>query len=1529
MKQEHQKWHVSSYYTGANTADEKEIVGSQAMTGEFIEGRNARIGSSEGNNKTSEKIKGEELLYPATSVGNYTCMGSIGVNGKLFSVWASPVGGQDPYFEIDGLKVCQSSSLDINVNYPIQLDKNENSLGGEVFITDNRVEPTFYNIDDLYNSVFGDPTKYFSAFNPKLYSINLYVAMNIPVYVGIANVGGGGGLPVGTYSYQLRYSSNQGDKTNISQRTPLIPIFENMSDSSAQYPGTKTYGDEANTESNTRYGIRIRFRITNLAGYDYVEVIRTAYNTNGGIGFVPAPTVVAKIDIFDGEISVRDFVDPVESNVNTVLSDAEVTRELSFVEKAKSLRYFDKRLELMNVKLASKASNLVFNQLGGKEMFPVIDSIGTKGYKDPYNFVYRKKYTNGERFGFAVNLWDGVGGKGFAEKVTNFENYKFPNRRDVVSAETSLYSYGNTVTTTDVNNNLSETHEVFDHFSAISKTDKCSFKNIYHNKTLSAVFGTKIDGAPGGVNSICSETPGEIIAHGASMFPGPVVGGTVSPYYHPYTPTSQVDQDVESHNYVVNTQVAKTYTYLVGSVNPPAGTREDYSPKIFAPEYYAMGIGLAGVSNFPSWAKSFSVVRTPPAKRVIAQGIAMYKMSQADFRMGFNNKLTTKSLDEFLFFSPDIENGIVSGSIINDIIESPGGYSLQFVSPLGFASEVYSFEANEFAAPGLEIKDRCIDMISYARMQRDIVGPTGCEINPMEDPGMGYNFGAYNYVGYAKWRNRGQQPTTFTGPNAGNTEFGILSAERIIEGRGSYMSIRMANNLYGAGSVGGVFAADFDDAGMQDWTEPFYIVNIISSGAQIPDRNIENYQITDHYQKLESIIGEGNGLSTQKFILVDERWEDVIPALSSSHPTATTERYIYIKRYGSNIEEKWVNVTFKTAPQLAAILNDIATLGAYAGDITGVYTHEDIEGNGRFFNIIFGAAAPFVPNPKDQVIVKYDNTAPIRLWGGDAFVGETIFAPIDREASANSEATVPLLSSSGPENQFQFGIGFPYRMFQMNPRVYQIVRTVPGAIPNVIQDRNWGYLAYLRQLCVMFCVESRVGVPFAHNNQSPSQSFPNMHYVMRPLRWDPDKSLADNNIYSEYSKDYGTDEMSLWKWGGFRFIQNINPDYSSQAPLEFVSKPKFGFVEKNDFPTRVMWSMPRQINSQDNPGLRTFPANNAFDIDDNQGEIKRAWSATTERGENLYALCDSGVCLLVTKKSILSDLNAGDLGYMAADTFIREQYWLSRDIGISDEMWRGAAEASVPVTLQNGAEVRKEAIFFPSKESVFRLMDNQILDIGRIKYHNTLYKKVLSNIKAGFQTPMAGYFDNYHQEYGLFTDVNDGEKTPDPSLIRMHIFGQKEGRWYGYYDYAFDQFVSISNKSFGLRDGQTYQLDKGYKINGQNITYHVWQAAAPEPFNDKEFIRVRINTKNEEKPYAVVFWDKFDGVPICALSQVTQGPLYLKMYRGWEQFIPSKDISISPTKDRVQGRCLIYSIIHNKPTDFVLIDTGIQYKILK
>jgi hypothetical protein len=1514
MAEENQPYHIASFNLGANTSDEKELTGSKEGSGEYVDGRNQRSVSSEGNTGDSEKISGEELFYQQNVGGGpYTCIGAITVNKDILEVWAAANPAFPTFIRVNGIVVLKSLLFDYHPDKPLQLDRNENELGGEVFMTDDRIPPFIFNIQDLVDSLTLSPNKYFSAFDPLLYQINLFIPLDIPVFVGIENVGGGGGLPVGVYAYQLRYSNRDGDRTNISQRTPQIPIVQNYSAQSAQYPGVKTYGQEASPDSNTRYGIKLRFRVTNLQGYDFVELIRTSYNTNGGISFVPAPKIIAKVDIFNGEISVREFTDPVESNTSLVLSDEDVTREITYIESAKAIRYFDRRVILMNVKLASKESDLQFSELNGKKMFPVIDKLGTIGFNDAYNFVYRRHTMHGERIGYGVECYDGVGGKGFTTKVPGFINYQMPNRRDEISAETALYSYGGTVKTTDVFNNIVQTHEVFDHVNAISKQDTCSFKNIYHNKKASFILGTKLKTT---VNEDCDETDGEIESHGAKVYTFVNVG----PYYNPFTPTRANDTDVDGHNYRVNTEVCKAMSNVLPAfIDPPAGKREPYTPRIFAPEYYSQGMALNGISNFPIWAKAFSVTRTEPAGRVVAQGIGIYRMSQADFKVLGANKLTTKDADRFWFFSPDIENGIVSGRVIDDIIESPENYSLQFVAPLGFASEVYAFDANNIT----ELRDRCVDMMVYARMQRDKTD--AWEINPMEDSNMGFDGGdGYRYIGYGKFRNTGQQPLTFAGVEGGNKLFGITEAERISEGRGTYMSIQMDSGLYGVSNTGGTFQADFEDQGMKDFTEPFYIVNIVRDGAIVRDQNIENYRITSHYQKLESIIGEGKGTLGQKFILVDERWEDCIPALDSTHPTASTDRYIYIKRATTLAVEKWINVTYKTPVQIAAIALAISTTGSYAGGVTGMYRHEIIDGENRFFNIVFSVPG-FYPLDGDKVLVRYDNTAPIRFWGGDSVVGESVFAPIDREASANGEGLVSAITDLAPENQFQFGIGFPYRLWKLNPRYYQIRRTKAGALANVIQDRNWGYLGLMRQLCVMFTAESRIALPYAHNNDYPLQFFPLTHYVIRPHRWDPDLTLSDNNIYPEYEEDYGATEKDQWKWGGFRFRQNINPDYSTLAPKEFVSKPKFGFVEKTKFYTRVMWSLPRQINQQNTPGLKTFPANNSFDIDDNQGEIKRAWNATTDKGENIYAVTDSGICLLVTKKSILSDLDAGELAYMAASTFVKQQYWINKEVGMSDQLWRSAAEGYIPVSLQDGSEVRVEALFFANNESVFRFMNNELKDIGRIKYHNTIFKKSLEKIQPGFASHVTAVFDKYHQEYWLHVDTIPGEEN---SVKRTDVFSQKNERWFGYFDYRFDRFVALGNKTFAMRDVKTYELGKGFVINGTNIVYEVTAPVAPKQFVDKEFIRVRINTGDEVKPVKVEFYKKHDG-PVVARIDSSLGPLYLKKYRGWEGYVPRMLSSESPERYRLQGRMILVKITHDLPEDFRVIDVGIQYKEIK
>lgn len=1521
MRQEHGNWHLTTLGKGANTSDDKEYVGSPDASGEYIISRNGRPTSTKGNTGSHEKINGEELKWARNIAGAYRCIGARSVNSNVVELWASPnVPAEPPLIRVNGVIVCQNILLPVTYNNPLQIDKNEDENGGEIFITDNVPPasgvgtPMIFNIQDMIDSLAAASTKYFAGFDPKIYSVNLFIPMDMPVFVELTNVGGGGGLPVGAYSYQLRYSNDAGDRTNLSQRTPEIPVVQNLSEQSAQYPGVKTYGQDPNPDFGTRYGVRLRFRVTNLQGYDFVEIIRTSYNTNGGIDFVPAPKVIAKIDIFNGEISVREFVDPVESNVSIAVSDEDLTREITYINAAKAIRYYDRRLELMNVELASKESQLTYKDVNGKIMFPAIDNLGTIGFNDVYNFVYKKAYMHGERIGFGVEVYDGVGGRGFVNKVTGFTNYMIPNRREETSAETDLYSYGGVVRTTNIFNSVTNTHEVFEHYSAIRKEDKCSFKNIYHNQRASSVIGTKANVGPNNVTEDCDETIAEIETHGAEVY----TLLNVSPYYHPYTPTKQNDANVEGHNYRVNTQVCKSqsgFVRLPPYIQPTTGDREFYQPKIFAPNYYSQGMCLAGVDSFPLWAKAFSVVRTEPAKRVIAQGLGMYKLIPAQFnKNGTNDKLCTKDLNRFWFFSPDIENGIVSGKLIDDIIESPESYEVQFVSPLGFASEVYSFDNKDIWVA----RDRSVDIIAYARMMRDDLSASNSgEINPMEDPGMGYVDGGYNYVGYGKWRNQGQQPGLFYSGDYGNNTFNVTEALRIAEGRGTYMEIAMDKNIYGKGSTGGTTSADFEDSGMQDFTEPFYIVNIIAKGAIVRDQNIENYRITSHYQKLESIIGEGDGSASQKYILVDERWEDAIPALSSSHPTAVTDRFVYIKDPDTGVEEQWVNVTYKTAGQIATIAADIA---AGVGTIRGMYRHEIIDTNNRFFNIVFSVPG-FIPADGMLIIIKYDNTAPIRFWGGDAIVGESIFAPIDREASANGEGFVSSITTIAPETQFQFGIGFPYRLWKMNPRVYQIKRTRLGGLPNVIQDRCWGYLGSIRQMCIMFTAETRIILPYAHNNAYPNAFFPLINYVMRPHRWDKDRSLEDNNIYPEYAEDYGADEMTQWKWGGFRFHQNINPDYSTVPPKEFVSKPDFGFVEQLRFKDRVMWSLPRSLTNQKSPGLKTFPANNSFDIDDNQGEIKYAYSSTTDKGDNLYAITNKGVCLLLTKKSILSDVNASELGYMSSSSFIKNQYWLTKNVGMFDEFWRTAVEAFVPVQLQDGSEVRVEALLFANNESVFQLMENRVSDIGRVNYHNTIHDKILRFIQPGYATAITAGYDEYNQEYWLHINTEDA--------VRTEVWGAKNKRWYGYNDYRFDRFVSVGETTYGMRDLETYQLGVGYVLNGSNIIYEATGVSAPKEFIEKEFIRIQVTTGENVKPTAVEIYDKYEGPVVYMIDQATFGPLYMKRYDSWQAFIGRKLVSVSSNRDRVQGRSVVWKVIHTLPEEFRIVNVGILYKALK
>lgn len=1362
---EHHKNQLSLFSEGANSDIDKEFLGN-LQPGEYVDAKNMHPVSINGDTSALKKIAGETSFYSNNlGSGTWVCIGTIEVNDNIVEVWADSAASSNSLIRINGVVVLQSDDFPVDANHPLQMDKNENCIGGEIFLTDDLNVPMIYNVQDLIDSVSGDPNKYFSAYNHDLYVINLATALDHPVFIQLENVGGGGGLPVGTYQYAIRYVNSAGDRTNWSELTMPIPVVRNLNYESEQYPGALTYGDDADPDSNTRYAIHLRFRVTNLFNYESIEIKRIAYNTGAGTSFKPTHYIVGRIAIQSQQVSVQEFFDPVDSNVLDALSSIEDITELAYVESCKSLRYHDKRLVLMNVTLASKQAELEFEETDDDNVaFPILANLGKLGYKDPYNHSYYKRFMGGEKFGFGIQLYDGVGSKGFATKVPGFENYQFPNRREETIDDTNLYSQKNFGSDdrqfANISGGITQTHEAFDLNDAISKEDMCSFKNILrHDGVFSG--GTKSNSKLttenwNGAETMpdCeTETDGEIESHGARV----LTTGNVAASYQPYHPVNDNDSDTSGHDFRINTLVSTT-----GSDARP------YDPKGFAPNYHAMGLGITGIDNFPVWVKAFSVVRTPAAGRVVCQGLAFYNIypSDAGKLTGIETTGSGKNTSKVTFFSSDIYHGFVSEDTIQDMIDNPLDYAVQFVSPLGFFSEVYAFDESSFLVSTL---DGSIDMAVYARVGKDQHG-AGATINP--DPasnGFGVYQSGYNYTAYNRWRNKVDSVNGDYFVSGGNVQGSINAVKRVNDGRGGYFEITLNADLYNNGLTSG--DEDYDDANVRAWHEPVYVMNIIRVGAEVRDQNIQGYRNTGAYIKIESLIGEGKGTaeSDQKLILVDERWEDCIPALESTSSFAAEDRYIYVKD-SAGTYKAWINVTFKTSGNVLTIHTAIQGVNGYytaldGTRVYGMYRHKSVEQSvvsaaglsteDRFFEIVFDVNSTnypainhnYYPDEGEKIYVRYDKRTPISVFGGDTVVGESVFCPYDRQNGSRTTSTAAdtTTDTDGADNEFLLKKGFPFYTYYINSRYYHINRT-KGV--NKIQNSSICDVELVRQMLVMFTSESRASIQYQHNSSYDNQCFPLPSYVIRPERSKTSDSLDDNNIYSFYGDDYGEDERDFWSYGGFKFLPLLNSDYSVESPIEHFSRPDFGFTEQTEFCTRVMWSLPRAINAQDSPGLKTFPVNNAFDISDDQGEIKYAYDATGGKGENLYAITNNGICLLLTKKAILSEVSATEIGTISSDTFVQAEYWLSKEIGSYAEMWRGISEGEVP----GEGLTRREAIFIPSRESVFMMIDNAIMDIGRNKYYSRVFNDGLSGFDDQYRDNMTAVYDRRFQEYILYMD---------------------------------------------------------------------------------------------------------------------------------------------------------------------------------
>ena len=1713
---QHSKKDVRRYHKGANRDIDPELLGG--TDGIYLDARNMRPTPSDGDAGSIEKIFGEDLIHPNKApfciVGNsdplpgaYLCTGTVEINDHIVEFWADDANIEDSLIRIDGDVVLKSPDFPITTADPLQIAKNESCVGGEVYITDYKVTPMFFNIQDLIDNKCEQ--KFFGDFDLAKNQIILKLPADHPMFIELISGGGsgtnlipggrvefgGGGGPqsVGTYQYRLRYVSDDGERTRLSIATPPIPVASRISSLSTQYPSVMTHGNVAGTAG---FRIKIRFRITNLRDFDFIEIVRSSYNTSAGILVISSTDVIARIEVDPQEISIVDFIDDNTASLEAITEEEE-TDVMKTIARAKAVRYFNQRLFFMNVEFESReVDGIEFKTaLNNEALYPTMENIGKVGHRDAFNHTYFKPYMHGERHGFAALFVDGNGERSFAIPVTNGENFQFPNRRDIASQNT-LNSISNgdgfrqSVTAANVDGTVGFTHEVFDLKEAVAKTDVCSFINISKS-------GSKPNNQ---INQLC---PSNAPSNNASD-----IG------FKPFTPTNQDDSNVVGHNFLINPETG------AGGGQFANGASEGFGPR-----YFSMGIAIEGITNIPSWVESVSIVRTDPAGRVVAQGLGYYKLNAGSLKtLNENSSPASKDQKNFWFHSPDIENGFASQSAIQDNLAA---HRVQLVSPLGFFSEVYSGR-NDIGFGDLHGggRDTHVDMISYVR----ILEETGF-LNFGDDANQvgfdsSYGIGVNGFVSYGKWRNNLISKLYDTNVvDMGNRLFGISALTTKVEGRSSFfqMNLTAPNNIYRTGTVfGGLVQKEFIDEFLKRFHEPMYIVNIVRDDINVPNQNITEYFETGHFQKLDAIIGKSIGVNDQEYFLVDERFEDCIP--DDNDPSASAiDKNIFIE-LPDGTSLRFLNVTFKSVAQLAVIVSDITANGffvdANGNNVVGIYKSQDVFSNRRLFKITIDNQdlADNAPIADSLIRIKYDDTEPLKVFGGDTTINEAIFAPVDRQGK-DGGGSENKKSSNNPF--FTLGIGFPYHTYGINPRYYQ-VRNKPISA-NRIQDEDFINTVFMRQMLAMYTVESRGDLSFLfHEPDTVDESFALKHYVVRPLEWKVNKDLDKNKIFDAYGStypdtviDFGTSNekpSGEWRFGGFKFLSLINSDYSHK-PLaqQHFSKPKVGFTEENLFCTRIIWSEKRAVNAIDSPGIRTFRSENKFDISDGQGEIKFAWDAIDpSKGSNLYAICDSGICLLITDKRILSDKNATELAIIGTDesNVVLEQLWITKDVGMRHEMWRSAAEFD-------------KSLYFANHSSVYVLEDGAWRDIGREGYHFILRTNMLDGIADGFEDSITGVYDRLHNEYwitfrrrsieksfefeglinlvdpdkivgseeiskeisegniikltGSFEDSEDIDAPPivflasfnttyaltareftlcatedsDPidvrfpsstgdqrllvlqpdqcacitaiiedvtgefvqgeeGLIGIEFTGEDlsnfssgdsvtlcffdrstntdicasfivhsvdantifvqpgeldltgallEGdqiqvilndvkwefeicdipvtaetfaynvvnkSWNGRYDYVFDRYLAIKNDVFGMRDLSTFEVNKGFEINGSDITGFATQVSAQDQMDGKEFIRFRAASDN--KPTRVEFLDAPDGSVLAALDPSIQGPLYLKDYRGFEQYIPRKQDS---TRQRIQDRLLIFKVIHNKPEHFKIVNTMIDYKVIK
>lgn len=1538
MKQDHSPWDEKTFHAGANTDVEGIAVARAAGT--YRDASNMRCADNLGNNTSLVKIGGEVKLEPTVHEDpggpTYVCIGSISVKGRKVAFWASTQPGlYPPIVKVDGITVARSPLIPYTWDKKLQLHKMEDCEGGMVFDARSGGVPIHWNIGLLLSAYDAGMQTYFTDFDLSMVSVNMSRPVNRPVFNGFIPVGAGAGVASGQYWYWIHYVNLNGDRTP--DGPPLGPVMvpwhgdHDTNEISPAMPSAHISGVDLSLSLDTPAGIGVKlsFRVNNLGNFDTIEVVRQRWSANAGVDAVGVVEVVHRQNVDPGENHVYDIID--DGHVLASISGDDAQIHTYFIEEANSVRYIDYHVVYGGVKLGGKDVNGDMVSPPGSRIVPFTKSIGDRGHSDPINHCYHRRFMSGERYGFGVVYYGPDGGESMAQSIE--DNFLMPSRRTKKEGLSLAYS-DYPCNAANTSNEVSPTFEVFDHDDASGKSLSKALVNIM-KEGRRRKGGWSNDG-------ILEQTPGDLqetlpvyTDHSAN----PNDAWYKTAWGVPLTPTKPQDWKW-GLDYQVNTFVNKDgrpNAHAGSSSMADAGNWSPYNPKVWGVRHHTLGAAFTGIQTPPTDMQGFSVVSTPAAGRVVAQGLWMWDLKN-DSDPVYNQP--KKSQNSGLLCIPDFLAGLVNQSVWEGIA-SGQGYKIQFVSPLGFSSEQYAstMMATIKGAAGAHMTDAgcysdLADMLSVAR----VIWDSG-QINPGNTGGIqpstplppASTTGAppSNYTGFGTWRNPQLQwpPTAPPGNTDGDAMFGIVSGSMFTHQSGiPAMRVTLDTNCYQTTGTGN--SSDFRSAQVKAFHEPWYVVNIIEDG-KIPDTT-KGYISLNHYQAFRSVIGVSNGVTDahdgQMIRLADENM-DMISALPGQ------ERYVHVIAPPGTLN--YVNIAGQLAP-LTTILSDISANGYWTAPsgkrVHGLYSIVHVDG----IDYVNLGCWQTPPPPGHKVEVRYDPSIPVKVFGdrvtspslatiADASttvaLGMPTNNPQDRDSQDLGSNTIDPKWLIWKNDWFGYGesirtsgLPIPFANYEYNG--YYMVPFNAGFVGDFVSSYTGmevnklrsGRIQSVRQWKVLFDCEMQAPLFLSRwedgvvGNSTSHKSWPSTNYIPRPY-------MGSVDVHDNYDAIFGSHERDRWRFGGFRSDQLPTFDHDLLPGVRYYAKPKFGYQERTDLCNALVWSAKDSPLMQDMPGLKTFPVSNIEFLENDKGAIERLFSSSPG---NLFAIMSGQVLEVLVQKSTAYSADGESFSLYAQDNFVGQVIPRSKFAGMPGTTWKTAAEGGA---FTDAGKV--DALVWYDGETAYMLAGGQVADIAQGTYRNGLAAAWDSGVAGGGIPRISGAYDGSHNEFWM--SLGGG-------VVPSYLNTRGMSHWQGWYGYKFDDLLFSGGKMYGFRELSTYELNVGDTMNGASTL--AWVKVATAPANDRmEWVRIKLNSPR--KPSRIEWYDEED-VLVAWMDEATFGPYYIKKETSgsWAQWVPRKNIVVDTGKRRIQGRLAYYKVMYSDAGPDKIITSGAQVKML-